>query len=240
VAELAEAELDYWALGHIHESDFLSKADPFVGYPGNTQGRHINEPGPRGCLFAQVSAEGTLDSEPEFVATDAVRWLAAELDISGLDTMDKLLARFGEKLDELDGQAEGRPVVTRITLRSRGPLHRSLIHANEFAQLLDEVRSAGADRGPFVWVEKLLPRTRPEVDLAARRESKDFLGNLLCLMDRVRSSEEEMAKLREAVDDLYGNNRAQKALDPLDEDAMRALLDEAEIRCADLLLEDDE
>jgi len=239
-SELAEAELDYWALGHIHESRTLRENDPFIGYPGNTQGRHANETGPRGCFFAQISAEGGLSAQPEFVATDAVRWLSAVLDISELETMDDLLARLERRLGELADQGEGRPVVTRITLLGRGPLHRSLSRADSTTELLAELHSLGADRDPFVWVEKLLVRTRPEVDLAARRESKDFLGNLLCLIDQVRSSPEEMAGLREVLGDLYEHGRAKRVLDPPDDDALLGLLEEAEARCVDLLLEDDD
>jgi len=239
-SELVDAKFDYWALGHIHESRALREHDPFIGYPGNTQGRHINESGPRGCFYAQVSAEGELAAQPEFVATDSVRWLAAVLDISGLDTMEELLARLEGKLGELSGQAKGRPVVTRITLLGRGPLHRSLSRSGATTELLGELHNLGADRDPFVWVEKLLVRTRPEVDLAARRESKDFLGNLLCLFDQVRSSPEEIAGLREALGELYENSRAKRVLDLPDDDALLGLLEEAEARCVDLLLEGDD
>ena len=85
--ELMASRLNYWALGHIHERVVLRAAEPFIGYPGNTQGRHINEPGPRGCFLVRVTAEGRLDGTPEFVATDHIRWLNAEVDIAGLEAM---------------------------------------------------------------------------------------------------------------------------------------------------------
>ena len=95
-SELVESELDYWALGHIHESIVLRKADPFIGYPGNTQGRHINEAGQRGCFLVRVSSDGTMEGYPELIATDIVRWLMGSVDIGELDSMDALLSRGGD------------------------------------------------------------------------------------------------------------------------------------------------
>ncbi|MCZ6766209.1 MAG: DNA repair exonuclease, partial [bacterium] len=240
VNDLVETNLDYWALGHIHESVVLRKADPFIGYPGNTQGRHINEAGPRGCFFVRVTSEGNLEAEPDFVATDSVRWLASYIDIAGLETMDILLDRIDEKMDELAGQAEERPVVTRITFRGRGPLHRSLSRPNAARDLLDELHNLGTARTPFIWVEKLVLRTRPQIDLDARRGAQDFLGDLLRLVNDIRHSPGEMAELQGVLADLYEHGRASKILHSPDADALRTLLDEAESRCADLLLEEDD
>jgi DNA repair exonuclease SbcCD nuclease subunit len=105
VKELTDAKLDYWALGHVHESIVLRKSDPFIGYPGNTQGRHIKEAGPRGCFVVRVAADGKLKGHPQFVPTDAVRWLAGEVDLTGLDTIDSLLSRIDQTLDGLAATA---------------------------------------------------------------------------------------------------------------------------------------
>ena len=42
--DLKRVGLNYWALGHIHNRDILDQ-DPYIIYPGNIQGRHINETG---------------------------------------------------------------------------------------------------------------------------------------------------------------------------------------------------
>jgi len=51
--DLIKTGLDYWALGHVHERKILHK-DPYVVYPGNTQGRNIREQNERGCYLIQV------------------------------------------------------------------------------------------------------------------------------------------------------------------------------------------
>ncbi len=39
---------DYWALGHVHAREVLSE-DPWIVFPGNMQGRHVRETGPKGA-----------------------------------------------------------------------------------------------------------------------------------------------------------------------------------------------
>jgi len=240
VSELAEAGLDYWALGHIHESIVLRSSNPFIGYPGNTQGRHINEAGPRGCFLVRVTAVGKLDAPPEFIPTDSVRWLSGEVDITGLTALDELLSRLGERLDDLLDQAAGRPVVARIALLGRGVLHRALTRHQASQDLLDKLHELGVQRNPFIWTESLVVRTRPQVDLDARRGSPDFLGDLLRLIDGIRQSPEEMNALRGEVAPLFQHARASKFLEHLGDDALQSILDRAEGRCADLLLEDED
>jgi DNA repair exonuclease SbcCD nuclease subunit len=239
VSELVESRLDYWAIGHIHESVVLRPAEPFIGYPGNTQGRHINESGPRGCFLVRVTAEGRLDGTPQFVATDSVRWLTSEVEINGIDTIDLLISRIEDRMQELAELADGRSVVTRITLLGRGVLHNALTRPHSSRELLDELHALGAQRSPFVWVEKLILRTRPDADLEARRGMPDFLGDLLRLIDGIRQSPGEIAGLRRELTDLYEHGRASRSLRLPDDSTLLSLIDEAEKRCADLLLEDD-
>src|SRR5262249_24451804 len=52
--ELTSRGYDYWALGHIHKRAVLS-SDPYVIFPGNLQGRHAKENGPKGCFLVEVS-----------------------------------------------------------------------------------------------------------------------------------------------------------------------------------------
>lgn len=258
VAELEEAKLDYWALGHIHERATLRASDPFIGYPGNTQGRHINESGPRGCLFVSVNANGTLATHPEFVPTDRVRWEQCKVDIGGIETIDGLLDAVEDRMETLTQQSGGRPIVMRITMVGRGALHRELARPETSADFYEEIRSRGIQRTPFIWIERFLLGTRPEVDLQHRRAGHDFLGDVLRLFDEVRgssrgdaSSVEELAAvlaaspaeglqgLRDALSDLYQHRNAKKFLEPPDEPLLYELLDEAEVRCADLLAEEE-
>ncbi|MBW2597058.1 MAG: DNA repair exonuclease, partial [Deltaproteobacteria bacterium] len=44
---------DYWALGHVHQHEVLMD-DPLIVFPGNIQGRHVQETGPKGCVLVSV------------------------------------------------------------------------------------------------------------------------------------------------------------------------------------------
>lgn len=44
----------YWALGHVHQRETLCE-DPPVIFPGNLQGRHIRETGPKGCMIVSAA-----------------------------------------------------------------------------------------------------------------------------------------------------------------------------------------
>ncbi len=240
VRELEDSRLDYWALGHIHERTTLCAADPFIGYPGNTQGRHINEAGPRGCLLVRVDSQGRMAAPPAFVTTDRVRWTACCLDISSHPTLTELQHDLEDQLDERVQQAEGRPLVTRITLEGRGRLHRELARPNAREDLEEALRAGGLQRTPFVWLERLVLRTRPEIDLDSRRGGQDFLGDLLRRIAEIRQDPAALGELEAALGDLYQHRRARRFLEPPDQAWLAALLDEAEIRCADLLAEEED
>ena len=55
VGDLSAKGYDYWALGHIHAAENLAPAgDPPICFPGNLQGRHAREVGPKGCTLVTV------------------------------------------------------------------------------------------------------------------------------------------------------------------------------------------
>ena len=68
LATLIAKGYDYWALGHVHAREVVSEV-PRIVFPGNLQGRHANETGPKGCELVTVEA-GQI--EAEFVALDVV------------------------------------------------------------------------------------------------------------------------------------------------------------------------
>ena len=53
IAGLRSKGYQYWALGHVHKREEVSQ-DPWIVFPGNIQGRHIRESGPKGCTLVTV------------------------------------------------------------------------------------------------------------------------------------------------------------------------------------------
>lgn len=76
-AEIKDLNYNYFALGHIHLRQTLSK-DPLIVYSGNLQGRHINEQGSKGVYIGTVD-ETTKKVSLDFVETAPIIWQMATL-----------------------------------------------------------------------------------------------------------------------------------------------------------------
>ena len=246
VDDLRASGMDYWALGHIHQPGQVL-ADPPAYYCGIPQGRDPGELGARGCYL--VDADAARRVTTRFVATDVVRWQPIEVAIDELADDEALDRACREAIGEAIDAAEGRSLIVRLRLAGRGPLHATLRrpgYLDDLRQLLNEERSAVA---PFAWVESIRDATRPEVDLATRRDAPDFIGDFLRTAAAARRSarttdpdEHERWKmaLREAVAPLFDESqrgrRYLRDVRPGDEDLVGGLLDEAEALGIDLLL----
>lgn len=183
---LLGAGYDYWALGHVHVRQVLSRS-PAVAYPGSLQGRNAREIGARGGFVVDLS-------EPEapaltFHPLAPVRWEI--LPISGLEeagTLDRILEKVEEAWREAREADPGEPDLRwMVQLRLSGgcPRWRSLRSDEERRTLEDEVaRLLGA-----LDVEARTDRLGPPVDPARQRERTDVLGESLRLLERFHQGE---------------------------------------------------
>lgn len=183
--DLRAADMDYWALGHIHRHQVLLADRPTAVYCGNPQGRDPGETEPRGCYVVSVDAAGV--AHPEFRVADTVRWQLVDVPVDGLTTEEDLVEAVVRAADDAR-VAAGRSLVVRLTLRGRGPLHRSLRRAGLLDQTRDVARERLGDSVPFAWIESLRDKTAPEIDLASRRLADDFLGGLLRRFDATQAA----------------------------------------------------
>ena len=200
VNDLKEVGLDYWALGHVHARQTLSDARPTILYPGNTQGRDPGEPGARGCMIVDVGPDGT--AVTRFQALDVVRWETRDVPIDGVAGIDSLHARISEVLDDLRSAAEARDIVCRLTLTGRGPMHKELSRGEATAGLTEELRAGALSSSPWIWIERISNRTRPELDLEARARQDDFLGALL-----KRAADAGPEAFEDALADVFSGRR---------------------------------
>ena len=80
LSELQNLNYNYFALGHIHLRQVLSET-PLIVYPGNIQGRHINETGPKGCYLGTID-EQTKQTKINFVQTNSITWSKKEIELT--------------------------------------------------------------------------------------------------------------------------------------------------------------
>ncbi len=119
IGELAVAGFNYWALGHVHTRSVLAAEPAMVVYPGNTQGRHPRESGPRGCYQVDVDTYGR--AHLEFVDTSVARWAQIELSVRECASMDKLVDTMLEKGREAGAHLLSGAVLDPRALRELVP-----------------------------------------------------------------------------------------------------------------------
>ena len=181
--ELAAKGYDYWALGHVHEYAVL-RQQPLIVYSGCSQGRHIKETGPKGCVLVEAE-NNTL--KPEFVPLDVFRWVKVTAHIGGAETMEQVATLFGEVLKEAMAKQDGRPCCVRVILQGPCPIHGRL--STDPETLSANIRAVATDvsRGR-AWVEKVELDTAPDFDVEALAQSDTPQGELLRYLDELASS----------------------------------------------------
>ena len=145
--------------------------------------------------------------------------------------------------------AGGRSLVIRLRLAGRGALHGHLRRTGYIEDLRRLLNDGMASVPPLAWVESVHDATRPEIDLAARRGTPDFIGDFLRTVESARRAERStdpdehdawLERLRGSVaplfDDATRGRRHLARARPTDAALFGQLLDEAELLAVDLLL----
>ncbi len=189
--ELTSRGYDYWALGHIHRRTILSR-DPFVVFPGNLQGRHARESGPKGCYVVEVDDAGRTASAA-FVALDVVRWLRAEVDLKGRSSEAELVECLREALQLAYRESDGRAAAVRVALTGRTPLYPAIERRphrlrQTAIELADEI--AGDD----MWIEKIVNNTTTPGDRSEGGLSEEA-HDLVSIMQEIAGNAEQIGPL---------------------------------------------
>ena len=240
VNDLVETNMDYWALGHVHTRQVLREQGPSIVYPGNSQGRHPNESGERGVYLVEVDDYGTV--RLEFHAMDVVRWETLEVDIAGLEDEQGLLNAIDEAAVSCGVSTGGRPVVFRLALTGRGPLHRRLRREGTVDHIQERLNEQFANAQPWLWCERIQVNTAAPVPVDRIADREDFVGDMARLARELRDSFEGLAELQGLLQGLYGSNRARRYLRDLlpENDELLELLSAAEEECIAELVDDED
>ena len=192
--DLVNKGYDYWALGHVHQAAVLHER-PHVIFPGNLQGRHIRETGPKGAYLLSVE-DGEL-VEAVSVASDVVRWARLTVPLDGCTRVTEAVDRVREAIENAVAQdADGRLLACRVELTGQTDTHGGLLASTE--QLLAEARSAALGLGEdLAWIERIVVATRPTLDAATLRAREDALGELQRMLEDA-GEDAELQQLLEA------------------------------------------
>ncbi len=190
--ELIKKGYDYWALGHVHQTTVLHEW-PHVVFPGNIQGRHIRETGPKGVCLVTVK-DGEI-REMTTIPVDVVRWARLSVDAEGCHRMTEVVDRIGAALEEaVTTRADGRLLACRIEIAGRTGVHGQLLSSEE--SLVSNTRAAalglGSDRA---WIEKVEVSTRPLVDETLLHDREDALGEFSHLLEQAKDDKDLLDQL---------------------------------------------
>jgi len=184
---------DYWALGHVHAREVLHK-EPWVVFPGNLQGRHARETGPKGATLVTVD-DGRIESV-EHRSFDVARWAVCQVDITSAMSLEDVVELCRRSIAREVDAAAGRALCSRIEVKGASRAHAALVR--DPAKFRGELCTLANDMGD-VWIEKVAIRSRTMADLDAWMNRDDPVGVLL---GKLRSIEKDDAQLNKLVDDL--------------------------------------
>ncbi|MCR0982636.1 metallophosphoesterase family protein [Roseomonas populi] len=190
VDQLASHGYDYWALGHIHAREEVLR-DPWIVFPGNLQGRHVNEGGAKGASLVTVRHGRVVALDHH--ALDAVRWARVTVDCEGAADEEAVLDRCRRAIGTAVDAADGRLLAMRLRLEGPCPAHLAL--ARDPASLRQKILAAGleaAEAGSF-WLEDVRIATRPMQDLETLRARDDAVGRLVRAIEALAERPEEVA-----------------------------------------------
>lgn len=171
---------DYWALGHIHLRH-IHHEKPYVVYPGNTQGRHIKEPGAKGCYLVTVDDDLEVN-DTEFCPLDSVRWESIAIDCSEMEAEVDIYQAIRDKLARALESAGDRLLAARLILTGHSALHERL-HAAHSRFLAECVSQAAAIDSELIWIESLQVKTRSLLDPQELAKRDDLTALVLEALD---------------------------------------------------------
>lgn len=206
--EMMNNGVDYWALGHIHKAEIVS-TDPYIVYPGNTQGRDPSESGPRGAYLVTVVDDKVVKTE--FFETASVVWQDIDVTIKEDTNLTDLMNEIIEKREE--------GALIRVTVTGSGPLNRDL--RLDTAEIRDMIETTTGCRCTGLTVN-----TMPPFDLRERARVGDFVSAVIDYGSLL--SEKSASELIDIICTTHAANAyIRHVFEEMDPDELRALADEA-------------
>ncbi|MCC6510998.1 MAG: DNA repair exonuclease [Pirellulaceae bacterium] len=203
---------DYWALGHIHlrtQKSLSSRA--WIGFSGNTQGRHVRETGAKGCHLVHVRDKQI--TAVEFVPTDSVRWFELDVDVSNIDMLADLSEMVCGACEGLQAQHADRQLAVRVRFTGASKLHSHLAGSIARGHVADALAAKLRDIGSL-WLESIKVETQAERSASPRGDLELPLGTLREIVADIHAEPAMQKQLLKSLDEL--GRKARGALSQTD------------------------
>lgn len=221
LSDLLRKDFDYWALGHIHKRQVL-KTDPYIVYPGNTQGRHRKETGEKGCYLVQMTDSGT---DISFIPLHSIEFTALTVDVSDVDDvfqLEKELVVAGGKL------ASSTPQLLDVTLNSSLEKLTDWRTDGKLADMIAIINETLTNQTPWQYIFHTSVQAEKKLTSAETAYGEHFPGEL-------NKTFAETAGV-EHLHELFRHRQARKFLEVPEEEEMMEWKEEARRRLFDQLL----
>jgi DNA repair exonuclease SbcCD nuclease subunit len=200
IDDMKEKGYDYWALGHIHLREALHEKDPVILFPGNIQGRHIKETGDKGCTLVIVE-DGSIQSLTH-LSLDVLRWELCEVDASGLESIDEILDKAREVLEQKYQDVDGRFLAVRFRIYGATKVHQELIVEKD--HFTNNIRSLSLEVGlGDVWVEKVKIETSRMINIEELKEQHTPIAVILDFIKDVGNDDDRLSELLIEFQDIH-------------------------------------
>ncbi|MBT7789968.1 MAG: DNA repair exonuclease [Calditrichaeota bacterium] len=218
IADLKSRGFDYWALGHVHTRKVLSKRDPTILYPGNTQARSAREPGSKGCSLVTLEKDGAC--EITHFPTDVVRYHKNIIDLSGIETLDDVIDKMKTECEDEAKTLEGRHLIIRLQLTGRCAVNQELRKGNSITDILESIREHFFGREQIIFLEKIQLATAGNYDLESLTGGNDFIADIISLYGEMDIKDaSSLEEIKEMLKSLTVNWAGSKHMDEFsDED----------------------
>ena len=160
-AKLLAADMDYWALGHIHKRYATPKDNPRIAFCGCIQGRDIKETGARGCY--KVTLEEGMPNRLEGIPTAQVEWEQLHIDVSTCTGIEDIRAACVRAMFRANEEACCEEMIVRVTLNGVTPLYDVLARP----ETMEEMRTELNESYPTFFCDALINATTAPFDKEA-------------------------------------------------------------------------
>ncbi len=207
VNDLRSKGYQYWALGHVHQQEFVSEY-PWIVFSGCIQGRHIRESGSKGCVIVTVEDNAVFDVEK--FPLDVLRWVQCSVDITDVVEVREVLERTRKAIEKELASGEDRPIAMRIRLEGATRISDELAAHPEWLE--HQIKALGAEfAGHDLWIERVENAASGKLDLESTLADDTALGKLLKeILDTPGNAEEidgldrVLADLRQKMPEAFG------------------------------------
>ncbi|MGM0445203.1 MAG: metallophosphoesterase family protein [Bacillota bacterium] len=232
---LSNDNIDYWALGHIHDNRVIHDKEPFIVYPGIPQGRDIGETGRKGFYLVHLEPG---KSKLKFIETSDYEYKRMKINLSNIEEVN--LTEFNyyieEKLDDFYNQLSkgNKGYIIRIVLVGRTKFYELLEEQENdiLEDTLDNLRTKFGKKTPLLWINEVENRTNKAVQNINQIIKEDpFINDFIDFISEYNTDEKKKNVLKKNMGKIWNSEVDNENIDPkefqIDDQVFQELLAQA-------------